>query len=261
MQGERGAKNGIDASNIIPWKAQKWLQRRANERAAAIKVWQVRYNVPYDEISNLLEHEWLSEEEMKDFNIPEEYRDQKIDDETAEKIAPATAFGDGDMNKAELQQEIKDKLQELAMKAVNEFGYKGKQAEDFCKMIVEKGQGCGRVRKLTDDGPAKLSPLKIQLAAHSVPDHFKFHKYPPAQREALLEIVADLEKRGLVRENNESRWLSRMLVIPKPRKPGEEVKYRYVIDLRSYDRRYSAHFRKVPYKKRSICRFSSRKVE
>ena len=43
-------------------------------------------------------------------------------------------------------------------------------------VIVEKGQGCGRVRKLTDDGPAKLSPLKIKRKAVIFPTYKRYNK-------------------------------------------------------------------------------------
>ncbi len=229
----RGFTGGTDTTNLLSWKTQKWLIRRAEERQEAIKAWQIKYGVSYNEVAHLVETDWLSEEEVKNCGIPEEYRDEKIDEETAEKISPAATFGDGGKSKEELEKEIEGRLQEMANKTINEFGYEGDQAIKMRNLIMDKGRTCGRIRMHVDDIPAKLNPMKVVLANNSIPDHFKFHRYPPAQRKALMEATADLLERGLIRENSKSRWLSRMLVIPKPRKPGEEIKYRFVIDLRS----------------------------
>ncbi|KAE9042606.1 hypothetical protein PR002_g3826 [Phytophthora rubi] len=66
------------------------------------------------------------------------------------------------------------------------------------------------------DPPADVEPLVAQLRPGAQPYRSGIRKYPEPQRKFLREFVKELEKNGLVKRNNASRWACPALPVKKP---------------------------------------------
>ncbi|KAE9360839.1 hypothetical protein PF008_g1646 [Phytophthora fragariae] len=66
------------------------------------------------------------------------------------------------------------------------------------------------------DPPADVEPLVAQLHPGAQPYRSGIRKYPEPQRKFLREFVKELEKNGLVKRNNASRWACPALPVKKP---------------------------------------------
>ncbi|KAG3066531.1 hypothetical protein PI125_g23853 [Phytophthora idaei] len=78
------------------------------------------------------------------------------------------------------------------------------------------------------DAPADVEPLKVQLRDDAKTYRSGTRKYPELQRTFLRDFVRELEKNGLVRRNNSSRWACPALPVKKP----HNDEYRCTIDYR-----------------------------
>lgn len=83
---------------------------------------------------------------------------------------------------------------------------------------------------LSDDPPARVEPLRIQLKEGTTPIRCKQRKYAPLQRQFIREHVAQLAKNGLVKENRSARWASAVVPVCKP---GSKDEFRLTIDYRA----------------------------
>ena len=91
-----------------------------------------------------------------------------------------------------------------------------------------KHRDCWRVN-LSNDGAAKVTPLKVFMKPDAVAKRTKARRYPKVQMDFIRNHVEELERAGCIRKNPLTRWSSPILVVPKPGKVGE---YRLVIDVR-----------------------------
>ncbi|OWY94489.1 hypothetical protein PHMEG_00035758, partial [Phytophthora megakarya] len=78
------------------------------------------------------------------------------------------------------------------------------------------------------DPPADVEPLKVRLRDGAEPYRSGTRKYPELQRAFLRDFVRELERNGLVRRNNSSRWACPALPVKKP----YSDEYRCTIDYR-----------------------------
>jgi hypothetical protein len=75
--------------------------------------------------------------------------------------------------------------------------------------------------KLSEDGPAKVTPLKIHLKPNAIPRRAKARKYAPKNVDFMRKHVKVLEEMGNIGRNPHSRRSSPILVVPKPKAVDE----------------------------------------
>jgi len=85
-----------------------------------------------------------------------------------------------------------------------------------------------RVR-LSADGPAKVTPLKVHLKRDATPRRAKARRYAPKHLDLIRKQIKLLEEMRYIRRNPHSRWSSPVLIVPKPQLPDE---FRMTVDTR-----------------------------
>ncbi|POM69138.1 Hypothetical protein PHPALM_14609 [Phytophthora palmivora] len=83
--------------------------------------------------------------------------------------------------------------------------------------------------ELRADPPANVPPLEVRLRDGARPTKCKPRKYPPHIRKFLHEFNARLVELGLVYENPQSRWSSRVLPV---KKSADLLALRQTVDYR-----------------------------
>ncbi|RHY29649.1 hypothetical protein DYB32_004986 [Aphanomyces invadans] len=63
--------------------------------------------------------------------------------------------------------------------------------------------------------PIKVEPLKVRVKQAASPVKFELHRYPPLHMEYLKGQVGELERDGLIHQNNRSRWACAPLIGPQ----------------------------------------------
>ena len=82
---------------------------------------------------------------------------------------------------------------------------------------------------LSRDRPAKVTTFKSHLKHDTVPRWARSRKHGVDHRNWMLKHVKPLEEMGFVYRNTKSRWLSPVMIVPKPKHPRQ---FRMVIDCR-----------------------------
>lgn len=82
------------------------------------------------------------------------------------------------------------------------------------------------------DPPGRVEPLRIRLKDNHRPVRAKQRRYAPKQSVFIKNAVRKLESIGAIRKNQDSRWASPVLAVPKP---GSD-KLRFTVDLRAPNR-------------------------
>ena len=83
--------------------------------------------------------------------------------------------------------------------------------------------------KTGTEEPIRTEPAHTDLKPDAIPYRCKPRFYNPAQQDYMDEMMAMLEKHGLVFMNMNSRWASPALIV---KRPGHNAGYRLVVDLR-----------------------------
>ena len=77
-----------------------------------------------------------------------------------------------------------------------------------------------RVR-LSADGPAKVTPIKVHLKPDAFPCRTKAIWYAPKRLDFMRKQIKSLEEMGCIRRNTDSRRSSPVLIVAKPKLPDE----------------------------------------
>lgn len=91
--------------------------------------------------------------------------------------------------------------------------------------------------KIGGDPPADVPAMKIVLKKNAEPVRMKPRRYSPPQAVFLRTKVDELQRKGLVKPNNRSRWACAPLIVPKP---GPE-QFRFTVDLRPVNSQTEPH--------------------
>ena len=110
--------------------------------------------------------------------------------------------------------------QELMKRSVTSSKLNTKQREELKQLVAVKHRDCWRVN-LSNDGAAKVTPLKVFMKPDAVAKRTKARRYPKVQMDFIRNHVEELERAGCIRKNPLTRWSSPILVVPKPGKVGE----------------------------------------
>jgi len=86
--------------------------------------------------------------------------------------------------------------------------------------LVFKLRDIWRVR-LSAEGPAKFTPLKVHLKPGAVPRRAKARRYAPKHLNFMSKHIKMLEEMGYIRRNPHSRWSSPVLIVEKPQLPND----------------------------------------
>lgn len=222
----------IVLENLLTEEEKILYIRRCKIRAA--KLYQVakEHHIPRSMVNHLVVEDSLPGERIRELLSP--IFDARV--RTAEDMEDSrfAAFETGGEDKEKLHKTL-DVLKSVAAKKMK---LSKEETDRFMEVMGQLKVPIENVFRLTfgGDPPARLDPLKIRLKDGAMPMKQRPFRLAPAARRALLETVDDLKQKGLIRENMEARFVSNMLIIPKPKKnpsdPNEEVRYRCVLDLR-----------------------------
>jgi len=84
---------------------------------------------------------------------------------------------------------------------------------------------------LSKDGPAKVTPFAVTLKTDAVPRRSRARRYSPEHTKFVRNHIEMLVRRGCLKWNPHSKWSSPVMIVPKPRRPGEfrmTLQFRYV---------------------------------
>jgi hypothetical protein len=224
-------KKIIRLSEILTVEEQEEYIRRYQLRSIALRATAVRYEIPIENVENYIETDTLTEDQINRLL----HKKVEIPDAIVEGVEDLTAPFDAEENPAQEEDERTTAVKQQLLKAYENLGLTEAEAVKV-QEVVKKHEKAVLRTKFGNDPAAKLTPLKIQLRSDAKPRRMKFFNLTPKTREALEDTVRDLLAKGLIRENKTARWLSNMMIIPKPKNnpndPTEETRYRCVLDLR-----------------------------
>jgi len=121
--------------------------------------------------------------------------------------------------------ELLQALENMVLKASRGLGVM--QGKALRCLVFEFKDIC-RVR-LSADGPAKVTPLKVHLKPDAVPRGTKARRYVPKHLNFMRKQIKLLEEMGYIPRNLHSRWSSPVLIVPKLKLPDE---FRMTVDTR-----------------------------
>jgi hypothetical protein len=75
--------------------------------------------------------------------------------------------------------------------------------------------------KLSGDGPAKLTHLKVHLKPDAVPRRAKARRYTPKHLDFMSKKIKLLEEMRYIRRNPYASWIWPVLIVPKPKLPND----------------------------------------
>jgi len=83
--------------------------------------------------------------------------------------------------------------------------------------------------RLSADGRAKVTPVKVYLKPDAVPPTAKARRYAPKHLDFMRKQIKLLEEMGDICRSPHHRWNSPVLIVPKPKLPDE---LRMTVDTR-----------------------------
>jgi hypothetical protein len=122
-----------------------------------------------------------------------------------------------------------DKFQDIVMRIIERPGrvidteQKAKLRNQVCEFV-----DVWRVA-LSRDGPAKVTSFETDFKHDAVPRRSRSRRYAIDYRNWLLKHLKALEEMGFIYRNKSSRWSSPVMIVPKPKHPGD---FRVVIYCR-----------------------------
>jgi len=119
----------------------------------------------------------------------------------------------GETNDHELLEAL-DIMVLRASKGLNEM-----QGKALCDLVFDF-RDIWRVR-LSADGPAKVTPLRVYLKPDAVPLRAKARRYAPKDLDFMRKQIKLLEEMDYIRRKPHSRWSSPVLIVPKHKLPDE----------------------------------------
>lgn len=222
--------------HLTETELSKYIQRckiRAN------KIYKVtdEHGIPREQVSELVLGDMLGEQEIQKLMEPiGRARQEAVKSMGLGGGIAGVEFAAAD--KEENEKKLKEAMEKSKREAVEKLGLSEEDQIKFWKMWKDLEVEETEVFRVAfgGDPPAKMEPLKVRLKEGAVPMKQRPLRLTPAAKKALRETVEELTKMGLIRENRQARYVSNMLIIPKPKKnpldPTEEQRYRCVLDLR-----------------------------
>lgn len=153
---------------------------------------------------------------------------ERLAEENPEDEKNTGAERDNDLLHEPDADELREAVEEMIRKAIARGFPKAK--EERLRTIVYMFD----IWRITmgRDPPARVTPLKVALKENATPFRCKPRRYTPQQKAFLEQFNKELEKLGWVFKNNQSRWAS--AAIPVPKAKGE---FRQANDYRSVNQR------------------------
>ena len=210
-----------DISDLLGADRVKAYRRRLQIRSVKIYAAAARIQMPRDECRQWIEGDIIEAKTIKEFMIP--YLEKGDENEVTEKGTGDAA----DLGEPPEYDEIRKELKEKLKQATRNAKLNGKQSEEL-ETLYNEYEDVLRL-KFANDPASKMAPFQIRVQDGAKPLKIKPRGYSPKALEVLHKTIMELQRRGLIYLNKNSRWAAPVLMIPKPGKPGE---YRCCVDLK-----------------------------
>ena len=211
-----------DITHLLDRDKLKNYQRRLLQRSVRLYAAAARVQLPREAVKDWIEGDVIDAETIKQLLHPFTETMDPIDIKVAETTGDAAATG-VPPNPVDIEKHVKAKIK-LAKQKAN-------ISEDEATQLQQLLQQHLNVLRtdIGDDPPMKVDPFEIRVQDGAKPFRAKSRGYSQAAYDILYKTIKDLEEKGLIYANKNSRWAAPVMLIPKPGKPGE---FRVVVDLR-----------------------------